>query len=75
MPHVQITKDGEQPTITSPELSAGVCKYQERLIRETIARNDPEHEQHRRLAEMLDLGWVQVGTHVLRAVEIVKEAE
>lgn len=73
MPYLTITKDGESPTITSPELSKAEAERQHDFVQDFIDRQDPEHPRHMPRATAIDLGWCQLGSHVVQGVEIVKE--
>jgi hypothetical protein len=74
LPHLQITKDGESPTITSPEMTKTEVERQRDFVQDLIDRQNPEHDSHMHRASAIDLGWCQIGSHVIRGVEIVKEA-
>lgn len=71
MPRLLITKDGENETVESPEMSEAACEGQERHVQAVIDRLDPDHEEYSKIAEVVDLGWVQLSSHVLKGVETV----
>jgi hypothetical protein len=70
LPYLKITKDGEAETITSPELSQAEAETQQALLQSVIDRLDPEHPEHTRISECVDLGWCQFASHVLKGAEI-----
>lgn len=70
MPRLQITKDGEVPTIVGPEQSQEACEAAAELVSSSMmpalgGEGSPEG--------IVDLGWVQVANVVIAGVTILPD--
>ncbi len=73
MPRLLIRKQGESPTIESPEMTQPDCDAQLARVESVISvlHREGGVEQARDVA--LDLGWCQIAAHVITNVEVVQE--
>jgi hypothetical protein len=80
MPRLVIHKEGENPTIESPTLSADECNRQATLLNDAMERialhrTDPEHSEGKHISAVIDLGWVQIADHIVRGIEGVADEQ
>jgi hypothetical protein len=71
VPKLLIHKEGETPTLASPEMTAEECEAQRQRVEEVISIRFREGgvEQARDVA--VDLGWCQIGAHVIKGVKVI----
>ncbi len=76
MPRLLIHKDGEQPTLESPEMTAEQCEAQHSFVagQISVAHGGPVDGGdggNRDRDRVIDLGWASIAAHVVTGVEIV----
>jgi hypothetical protein len=78
MPRLLIHKEGENTRLESPDMSAEACEQQRQLIASkiSVAHGGPADATseagsgNRERDQVLDLGWVSIGAHVVTGVEV-----
>lgn len=78
MPRILIHKEGENPTLESPEMEALECERQRALVasRISVAHGGPADATtetgsgNRERDVVFELGWASIGAHVVTSVEV-----
>jgi hypothetical protein len=77
MPRLLIHKDGENPTVESPEMTAEQCEAQHQFVagQMSVAHGGPVDAGeggNRDRDRVIELGWASIAAHVVTAVEVVE---
>ena len=72
MPKLLIHKEGENPTIASPEMTAEECETQRQQVESVISIRFREGGVEQARDVSVDLGWCQIGAHVIKGVKVIE---
>jgi len=71
MPKLVIQKEGENPTLESPEMGQTACEQQQARVEGVMSVRFREGGVEQARDVVLDLGWCQLAAHVITGVATV----